>query len=78
MSFHTGHTITCCKDCPNRFPGCHSTCEKYIQQKNEYEKAKAERKAKSAVQQGLNEYKFDFGHRVTKRQVYRSKYRKGR
>jgi hypothetical protein len=24
-----------CKDCPDRFVGCHSTCEKYIQYKKE-------------------------------------------
>lgn len=24
--------ITCCKDCPNRFLGCHDTCKIYIAQ----------------------------------------------
>lgn len=26
--------IKCCKDCPDRVVGCHSTCEKYINEKN--------------------------------------------
>ena len=34
--------ITCCKDCPDRYPGCHAKCEKYIQQRAEYDAEKAE------------------------------------
>lgn len=40
--------IRCCKDCiaPKRHPGCHATCQEYIDEKAKYtvEKAK-ERKA---------------------------------
>lgn len=37
--------IKCCRGCKERSPGCHSTCEKYIQEKSEYEKEKAWEKA---------------------------------
>lgn len=28
--------INCCRDCPNRYPACHDTCETYQEQKAEY------------------------------------------
>lgn len=28
--------ISGCKDCTERFIGCHGVCETYIQQRNEY------------------------------------------
>lgn len=37
--------IKCCRGCEERSPGCHSTCEKYIQERSEYEKEKAWEKA---------------------------------
>lgn len=33
--------ITCCKDCKLRTPGCHDKCEEYIQEKAEWNRAKA-------------------------------------
>lgn len=30
--------ITCCKDCKDRYLGCHDKCEKYIKQKLQNEK----------------------------------------
>ena len=30
-----------CKDCPDRHPGCHSVCEKYIADKEEWNNIKA-------------------------------------
>lgn len=78
MAFNTGHTITCCFDCHDRFPGCHGTCEKYKQQRAEYDAKRAEHKKKTDAKRGLNEYHFDSIHKTTKRHVYRSKYRKGR
>ena len=32
--------ITCCKDCEERYIGCHSKCEKYITEKQMLEKSK--------------------------------------
>ena len=34
--------ITCCKNCSDRFVGCHSTCLKYIDEKQKYEVLKQE------------------------------------
>ena len=36
--------IYCCKGCvaPKRYPGCHSTCQEYIEQKETHEKRRAE------------------------------------
>ena len=31
-----------CKDCVNRYIGCHSECELYINEKNEYNRQQAE------------------------------------
>lgn len=33
--------ISCCKDCPDRSVGCHAECERYIQEKAEYDEQKA-------------------------------------
>jgi len=32
--------ITCCKNCKNRFVGCHSVCEVYLDQRQEFDKDK--------------------------------------
>jgi len=34
------YKITCCKDCEERYIGCHSKCEKYIKEKQTLEKSK--------------------------------------
>ena len=35
--------IKCCRDCvpPTRYPGCHAKCNKYLEEKAEWEKEKA-------------------------------------
>lgn len=33
-------TISSCKDCDKREVGCHSTCDKYIKAKEEFEESK--------------------------------------
>ena len=30
--------IKCCKDCDDRHPNCHSTCERYLAEKKEHER----------------------------------------
>lgn len=37
--------IRCCKGCvaPKRYPGCHGHCPEYLQEKEAYEKLKAEK-----------------------------------
>lgn len=41
--------ITCCKDCMDRYPGCHGKCEDYLEQKerlnNENELRRREKEA---------------------------------
>lgn len=42
-----------CYGCGNRHPGCHGQCEKYKQEKAEYEEQKAVFMKKATVQGGL-------------------------
>ena len=39
--------IKCCKDCvpPTRYPGCHAKCNKYLEEKAEWEEEKVRIKA---------------------------------
>ena len=75
--FNVGHTITCCFECPDRHPGCHGTCEKYKQQRAEWDAKRAEQKKNQEAQRELNGFYYDSVHKNTKRNNYRSKYRKG-
>ena len=70
-------SITCCKDCADRVPGCHGTCEKYLQQRAEYDAQKAEARKKLDVITGLNQARCNTIYRTTKWETYRGKYRKG-
>lgn len=36
----TGRYISCCKDCEERYIGCHSKCERYIQEIENWKKVK--------------------------------------
>lgn len=69
--------ITCCKDCTERHPGCHGTCEKYIQQKADLDAAKAEARKKYEISQGLNAYRYDGISKICRNRIYRGKWRKG-
>ena len=72
-----GNPITCCYQCPDRFPGCHGSCEKYITAKAESSAKMEEIKKRQVIQHGLKEYRYDGIHKVMRRRNYRSKYRKG-
>jgi hypothetical protein len=67
--------ITCCKDCPDRYPGCHGSCEKYKEQRAKYDAEKAEVMKRFNVACGLYEQKSKSVYKITARQRYRSKYR---
>ena len=41
--------FTCGKDCPNRYPGCHGKCEKYLAEKAAWDKRKAEVQARNVA-----------------------------
>lgn len=67
--------ITCCKDCSDRFPGCHGQCERYKGQRAEYDAQKAEYMKKHEVQQRLTEQVIDTIYKTTKHVNYRKKHR---
>lgn len=48
-------TTYSCKGCvpPNRYPGCHGKCEKYLAEKAEHDAQKAENDKKQALERGL-------------------------
>lgn len=33
-------SITCCKDCQKRYPGCHDHCETFIEESKEWQEKK--------------------------------------
>lgn len=70
--------ITVCKDCATRHPGCHGTCEKYIQQKAELDQWKAEQRKQLEIDQGLSAFRYDGINKVCKHRNYREKFRRGR
>ena len=47
--------IYCCKGCeaPKRYPGCHSVCQEYLEQKAEYDKRKTELDEKRRLTQAI-------------------------
>jgi hypothetical protein len=69
--------ITCCKDCENRQPGCHGTCEKYLTQRAELDAVKVAQRKKNNINQGLNEFRYDGINKVMAKRNYRSKFRRG-
>ena len=60
-------TIKCCKDCPEKHPGCHSTCPDYIIEKAFYEEKKAEHYKNQLIQRRLDDQMF---HGIDKRKKY--------
>lgn len=72
----TRFKITCCKDCPDRIPGCHGSCEKYKQEKAEYDATMEEQNRKKAVKAGLDASLYASVERTAKRTHYRD--RKGK
>lgn len=48
-------SITVCKNCEDRVLGCHSTCEKYLNEKKETENQKTVYKFKQRLERELDE-----------------------
>ena len=67
--------ITCCKDCTDRHPGCHGKCEKYIQQRADYDAQKAEARKKYDIACGLYEQRSDSIYKLTERKRYQNRYK---
>lgn len=72
------YKITCCKDCEDRQPGCHGSCEKYAQEKAEYDETMTQKRKEYEIKMGLDSFLFDTIHNNTKRMHYRDKYRRSR
>ena len=47
-------SINSCKDCKDRHVGCHSTCEKYINAKKEYDELQEKIKKSKHRENDLN------------------------
>lgn len=66
--------IKCCKDCvpPQRFPGCHAKCSKYLEEKAKWEEEKKLIKANKTI--ALTNYDFDeIAYASSKRHKRRSR-----
>lgn len=49
--------ITCCRECEERFTGCHTMCIDYQNQKKEIEKNKEKIRKIKEIENGLSERK---------------------
>lgn len=67
-----------CKDCPNRYPGCHDKCEKYKTEKAEYERLKAkwniDRDSRHYAAEIVTKRKSDAAVKHRKNSQYRKRY----
>jgi hypothetical protein len=68
--------ITVCKDCATRHPGCHSSCEKYLQQRAEFDEWKTEQRKQHELKQSLDGFRFEGIEKICRKRNYRSKYRR--
>lgn len=48
-------TFTCARDCPGRSATCHSTCEKYLREKENYSKEKEAKRRVDDAYRGMYE-----------------------
>jgi hypothetical protein len=69
--------ITCCKDCATRHPACHGTCEKYLQQRAEFDEWKEEQRKQDEIKKGLDAFRYDGISNICRNRIYRGKFRKG-
>lgn len=61
------YKIECCRNCPNRKGGCHSTCVDYKTQKAEYDATMAEVRWKESIDKGLSGFLIENIERTNKR-----------
>ena len=61
--------IKCCMPCkpPERYPGCHDHCSKYIEEKAQHEKDMDARRLQVAIQAGITSQKCDGVRRAYRR-----------
>ena len=58
----------CCKDCENRTPSCHCTCEDYAEYKKEMAEFNEAIKKSKERERNMNEYNY---HNASKRRWYK-------
>lgn len=71
------YKIDCCQNCPDRHAGCHGHCEKYIQERAEYDETMAQKRKETDLRNGLNSFMYDSIEKTNKYINYRKKYRRG-
>lgn len=47
-----------CKGCQLRYPGCHSKCEKYLNERKVYEEKKEQKRRYDKIQSGLDRQRY--------------------
>jgi hypothetical protein len=70
------YKIECCYNCPDRYVGCHSSCETYKTQRAELDQTNAEKRKKYEVTQRLNSELADSCAKNQRRTNYRNRRRK--
>lgn len=63
--------IKCCKDCDDRSVGCHSTCARYIEEKEIHQKKKAEIDKNNRVNDEYIQYAINSSKNMKRRKRYR-------
>lgn len=70
------YKIDCCYQCPDRFPACHGSCEKYLTQKAELVETQAEYRKKHDIDNAVKAQRYDSVYRVNRARNYKNKYMK--
>ena len=70
------YKIECCKDCPDRHPGCHGHCERYKKERAEYDETMSAKRHEADIEKGLTSAQFSYCHKTNKHIIYRGKYRR--
>ena len=58
--------VWCCKDCASRFVGCHASCETYIQQRRDADKANEEEFKRKEIIYGYTSHVIQMKERCRK------------
>ena len=64
---------TVCLDCPDRFPGCHGTCKKYLEAKAELEAEKVIVREQKLKNRDIDDFRFGGQKKAMKMQQKRWK-----
>ena len=67
-------TIFSCKDCGNRYPGCHGHCETYIKEKAEHEERRMAQAKQTAIENGLYNQRYSAVRKAVSRSLWKNRY----